>query len=327
MVKYLLRRIGSWILMVVVATNITYFLANAFLDPRSLFVGRTPPLSTKQVDILLQANNLNNHESIFLRWWVWAKGIVLHWNWGNSPTGDPVNGEISFRIGVSAELLLGAFILYTIIGVSLGIYTASRQYKVSDRVVQAISIVTLNLPIVVVSLAIVLLAIWFNQRVGTRVFFVTGSASAGVHGWHAVVDKIQHLTLPTISLVIISYAGTQLLQRSLLLDNIKADYVRMARAKGLTKSQAIRKHALRTSLIPVATQVAFSIPGLFTGAVLTETIFNWQGMGQYFIDTLNMENINGVVAVAAFGALMTAIGAILADIAIVVLDPRIRVVH
>ena len=111
----------------------------------------------------------------------------------------------------------------------------------------------------------------------------------------------------------------------LLLDTISADYVRMARAKGLTKAQAIRKHALRTSLIPVATQVAFSIPGLFTGAVLTETIFNWQGMGQYFIDTLNKMNINGVVAVAAFGALMTAIGAVLADIAVVVLDPRVRV--
>lgn len=325
MTKYLARRIGGWLLMVVLATNITYFLANAFLDPRTLFVGRRPPLTEKQIDTLLQANNLNSHESIFLRWWTWAKDIVLHWDWGNSPTGDPVNAQIAFRIGVSAQLLLGAFVLYTLIGISLGIYSASRQYKVSDRIVQAISIVTLNIPVVVMSLAIVLVAIWFNQRVGARVFYVTGSSSADAHGFGKIIDLLQHLTLPTISLVIISYAGTQMLQRSLLLDNISADYVRMARAKGLTKAQAIRKHALRTSLIPVATQVAFSIPGLFTGAVLTETIFNWQGMGQYFIDTLNKMNINGVVAVAAFGALMTAIGAVLADIAVVFLDPRVRV--
>src|SRR5690606_4750564 len=112
---------------------------------------------------------------------------------------------------------------------------------------------------------------------------------------------------------------------SLLLDNIKSDYVRMARAKGLTKQQAIRKHALRTSLIPVTTQVAFSIPGIFTGAVLTESIFAWKGMGQYFIQTISQNDINGVVAVAAFGAVMTAIGAILADIAVVALDPRVRV--
>ena len=101
--------------------------------------------------------------------------------------------------------------------------------------------------------------------------------------------------------------------------------MRTARAKGLTKQQAIRKHALRTSLIPVATQLAFNIPPVFTGAVLTETIFAWNGMGRYFIDTISKNDVHGVVAIAAFTAVLTAIGAILADIAVVVLDPRVRV--
>ena len=109
------------------------------------------------------------------------------------------------------------------------------------------------------------------------------------------------------------------------LDVLNADYVRTARAKGLTKQQAIRKHALRTSLIPVTAQVAFTIPLVFTGAVITETIFNWRGMGSYFITTLNTNDVHGTVAVAAFGALMTAIGAILADAMVVILDPRVRV--
>ena len=108
--------------------------------------------------------------------------------------------------------------------------------------------------------------------------------------------------------MIVGYAQYHFLQRSLLLDNINADYVRTARAKGLTKAQAVRKHALRTSLIPVATQVAFTIPTIFTGAILTERIFAWQGMGRYFLDTINNNDINGVVAVAAFGAVLTAIG-------------------
>ena len=111
----------------------------------------------------------------------------------------------------------------------------------------------------------------------------------------------------------------------MLLDNINADYVRTARAKGLTRNQAVRKHALRTSVIPVATTVAFSIPGIFTGAIMTETIFGWNGMGKYFVETLNNNDIHGVVAVAAFGALMTAVGAILSDIFVVILDPRVRV--
>jgi peptide/nickel transport system permease protein len=324
-IKYLLRRVGGWLLMIIVATNVTYFLANIFLHPRSLYVGRRPPIPEATVDKILQANNLNDKVSIFDRWWIWIQGVVLHWDWGKSPTGDSVNGQVGFRIWVSAELVMGGFIIATVIGIALGVYAASRQYKLSDRINQGLSIVTLNIPVVVAALGVVLLAIRFNQAVGTRVFYVTGSSSPNVHGLASVGDVAQHLILPTIVLVLTGYAGTQMLQRSLLLDNISADYVRMARAKGLTKAQAIRRHALRTSLIPVATQVAFSIPAVFTGAILTETIFGWQGMGKYFVDTINKMDVHGVVASAAFGALMTAIGAVLADIAIVILDPRVRV--
>jgi peptide/nickel transport system permease protein len=223
-------------------------------------------------------------------------------------------------------MVLMDFASATVIGIALGVYTASRQYKTADRVATATSIITLNINIVVAALGIVLLAIGFNDLVGARVFYVTGSSSPGVEGFFPVIiDTLQHLILPTLALVLIGYAGIHFLQRSLLLDNINADYVRTARAKGLTKQQAIRKHALRTSLIPVTTQVAFSIPAIFTGAILTESIFGWRGMGQYFSQTLATNDINGTVAIAAFGAVMTAIGAMLADIAVVILDPRVRV--
>lgn len=325
MIKYLLRRVVGWLLMIIIATNVTYFLANIFLKPRALYVGRRPPVPEEVVDRTLQANNLNDKVPILERWWIWFKDIVLHWDWGTSPTGDPVNDQVAFRIWVSAELVLGGFVVATLLGIGLGVYAASRQYKLGDRVNQGLSIVTLNIPVVVAALGIVLIAIRFNQLVGVRLFYVTGSETPGVTGFAAILDTVQHLALPTLVLVLTGYAGTQMLQRSLLLDNISADYVRTARAKGLTKARAIRKHALRTSLIPVATQVAFSIPALFTGAVLTETIFQWEGMGKYFVDTINKMDVHGVVASAAFGALMTAIGAVLADIAIVVLDPRVRV--
>ncbi len=321
-----MRRALGWLLMIVVATNITYFLAWAYLDPKSNYVGRRPPLSEQQIENLLVPRNLSDSVPLYERWWNWLTDIVLHWNWGVSPTGGSVNEQIAYRAWVSAELVLGATIIATVIGIALGVYTASRQYKLADRIVQGISIITMNINIIVAALAIVILAINFNQWVGERVFYVTGSSSEGVTGFFPVlIDALQHLILPTIALVITGYAGTYFLQRSLLLDNIKADYVRTARAKGLTKQQAIRKHALRTSLIPVATQVAFTIPTVFTGAILTETIFAWQGMGRYFLTTINGNDVHGVVAVAAFGAVLTAVGAILADIAVVVLDPRVRV--
>lgn len=321
-----MRRTLGWLLMIVVATNVTYFLAWSFLDPRSNYVGRKPPMSPEQIENLLRPRNLDAHVPLLDRWWTWFSGIILRWDWGVSPTGGSVNDQVAFRMWISAELVLGATIIATLLGIAIGVYTASRQYKLGDRIWQGVSIVTMNINIIVAGLAVVLLAINFNKWVGTRVFYVTGSSSEGVTGFFPVlIDVAQHLVLPTIALVIIGYAQYHFLQRTLLLDNISADYVRTARAKGLTKQQAIRRHALRTSLIPVATQVAFSIPGIFTGAILTETIFAWQGMGRYFLTTINGNDVHGVVAVAAFGAMLTAIGALLADIAVVVLDPRVRV--
>jgi peptide/nickel transport system permease protein len=324
--RYLVRKTIGWLAMIVVATNLTYFLANLFLDPRANYLFLRPAPPPEQIERSLDQYNLSPAAPLHERWWNWLTGIVLRWDWGASPIGESVNAQIAFRVGVSAQLVLGSLVLSTAIGIALGVYTASRQYRFADRFHQALSIIAVNVPTAVAALAVVLVAITINQSIGTTLLFVAGAQSPTVSGfWPAIVDRVQHLVLPTVSLTVISYAGYHLLQRSLLLDNINADYVRTARAKGLTRRQAIRRHGLRTSLIPVATSIAFAIPALFTGAVITETIFAWQGMGQYFIATISDNDIHGVVAVAAFGALMTAIGAVLADMAVVALDPRVRV--
>lgn len=326
MVRYLVRKMLSWFVTIFLATNITYFLANFFLDPTSIYVGRKPPLPREQILATLQPLNLNPDENLFVRWWRWITGVLTRWDWGYAPLGTTVSEEISYRIWVSAELLLGATAIAVVLGVALGVFTAGRQYSGWDRIIQGISIFALNLHIVVAGLLVVLIALWINKTAGTRLLYVTGAASPNIEGfWIQLIDALQHLVLPTIALVSTSFASYYFMQRSLLLDNIEADYVRTARAKGLTRTQAIRRHALRTSIIPVATSVAFSIPGIFTGAVLTETIFNWHGMGEYFMKTLSNNDVHGVVAVAAFGALTTAIGAIIADFLVVYLDPRVRV--
>jgi len=312
--------------MIVVATNLTYFLANWFLDPRANYVLLRPPPAPEQIDRALAQYDLSPSTPVLVRWQQWIGNIVLHWDWGRSPVGESVNDEIAFRVGVSAQLVLLSAILSVAIGIALAVYTAARQYRFADRFTQVLSVVAMNIPVPVASLVVVLLAIALNRSLGGTLFFVAGSRSPTVTGfWPLVLDRLQHLALPTVALTLISYAGYHLLQRSLLLDEVNADYVRTARAKGLTRSEAIRRHGLRTSLIPVATSIAFTIPALFTGAVLTETIFAWEGMGRYFITTISENDVHGVVAVAAFGALMTAVGAILADLAVAVLDPRVRV--
>ncbi|GAB92473.1 ABC transporter permease [Gordonia rhizosphera] len=325
MIGYLTKRIAGWAVLVFLATNLTYFLASWFLDPRSNYAQRKPPLPAQVVDTTLDSYNLNDKTPILERWWTWLEGVVVHWDWGATPVGTSVNAQIGFRLAASAQLIAGATVISTLLGIALGVYTALRQYRLSDRAWQFVSIVMFVVPVAVAGLAVVLLGITINQQVGHTVFLVSGSSSVDVHGFLPVlVDRIQHLILPTITLVVVSYAGLHMLQRSLLLDTINADYVRTARAKGLTRGVAVRRHALRTAIIPVAVGVAFAIPAVFTGAVITETIFGWEGMGRYFVTSINTNDVHGVVAVAAFGALVTAVGAILADVAVVSLDPRVR---
>ncbi|MCH6196119.1 ABC transporter permease [Corynebacterium mastitidis] len=326
MAKYLFRKAISWLIVVVLATNLAYLMAASFLDPRSNYAGRRPPLSAEQIADILTPLNLNPDVPLPQRWWEWFQGVVLHWDWGSSPVGDAVGAQVGHRMMVSAQLLLLATLLSVVMGVAVGVYTASRQYQRGDRVWQGVSIILMNTHVVVASLVVVGAGLWINRVTGLRIFYVTGATSPDVTGFlPRLLNTGQHLLLPTIALVAISYAGYHMMQRSLLLDNISADYVRTARAKGLTRNQAVRRHALRTSIIPVATSVAFSIPGIFTGAVMTEQIFAWNGMGQYFIQTISRNDVHGATAVAAFSALMVGVSAVLADLFVVILDPRVRV--
>jgi peptide/nickel transport system permease protein len=324
-VRYLVRKAIGWLVMIVVATNATFFLASWFLDPRSNYRELRPVRTEEQIAHALAPYGLSPHWSVVHRWWYWVSDVVLHFDWGHSPTGVPINSEIPQRALVSGQLILLGTVASVVIGVALGVYTASRQYGPVDRASQAMSIVLFNIPTAVSALALVLFAVWLNQSIGTTVLHVAGANTAGVDGtWATILDRADHLILPTLNLTVLGYVGWHLTQRALLLDTLNAEFVRTARATGLTRAQAIRRHALRASLIPTATSVAFTIPAVFTGAIITETVFGWEGMGRYFTETIAQNNVDGVVAVAAFGALATAVGAIMSDIATVALDPRVR---
>ncbi|MFF5721311.1 ABC transporter permease [Streptomyces buecherae] len=324
--RYVVRKAGGWLLMIAVATNATYFLASWFLDPRSNYQELRPARSEEQIARSLAPYNLDPGVPLVQRWWNWVTSVTLDFDWGRSPTGVSVGDEVGYRALVSAELVITATVLSVVIGVALAVYTAARQYGVADRVTQALSIALFNIPTSVAALAVVYVAIWLNQHAGWDFLYVAGENSPGVEGLLPTIgDRLLHLILPTLTLTLIGYVGYHLTQRSLLLDTINADFVRTAQATGLTRGQAVRRHALRAALIPTAASVAFSVPAIFTGAIITETIFGWNGMGRYFIQTISKNDVHGTVAVAAFAAVLTAIGAILADIATVFLDPRVRV--
>ena len=141
---------------------------------------------------------------------------------------------------------------------------------------------------------------------------------------HLVDHVATLLFLILLVVTLLGMAGLSRLQRGLMLDALGSDFVRTARAKGLRENKAVMKHALRTALIPTGTYFAFQAAALFTGATFTERIFSFHGMGMYGVDTISKQDVNGVVAVTAFGGLCYLVGAILADIMVAVLDPRVR---
>ena len=232
--------------------------------------------------------------------------------------------QIAYRAGVSAQLVFGATVLATLLGVGLGVYTAMRQYQVPDRILQAVSIFLINLPVAVIGLAVVLIGITINQKTGHSVVLVSGAQ----HRRRGLLadDRRPRQTPhpPNDHLVLAQYAELHFLQRSLLLDTVDADFVRAARAKGLTTARRCANMRCAHAIIPVAVGVAFAIPAIFTGAVIAETIFGWEGWAVTSSRRSAPTTSIRAVAVAAFGALATAIGAILADVAVVLLDPRVR---
>jgi peptide/nickel transport system permease protein len=329
--RYLLRRLVSYVVMLFVAVSGVYFLASWFMDPRSVFEAVTPKLSRESIDTQLTLVGVNDHTPVLVRYWNWLTGVVTRWDWGLTTKMNPVNTEIANRIGPSAQLLIIGTVLGIVIGVMWGVYTAIRQYKWQDRLFTGISTFLYTVPSAVLGLVIITIGIWINDKTagedGTRFFYVTGMATTpflpNPLAWFA--DFARHLILPTISLATLGAVSYHLTQRTYLLDTMSADYVRTARAKGLPLRKAISKHAVRMALLPTAISVAFSIAAVFTGAVITERLFAIPGLGSYFTLALTNNDINGVVAFSAFSAVCTLTGALLADVVVATLDPRVRV--
>lgn len=325
MLKFIAKRLANYVVMLFVAISCTYFLASGFMRPRSNYESRTPRPPAASINRSLDLANINDHTNIFTRYWRWLTGVVTRWDWGLSPDLGSVNGALAPRIVASTELVTIATVLSIVLGVALGIYTAQRQYKWQDRLFGTTATFFLVIPTAVFALLVVMLAIFINGASGFRLFYVTGLSSYTGNNWFLrLADFGQHIILPTIVLTILGMVSYHLTQRTYLLDEMHADYVRTARAKGLTRRQAIRRHALRASLIPTAVNVAFSIASVFTGAVITESIFAINGLGRYFIQAILDNDINASVAIAAFGGVCTLAGALLADIVSAWLDPRIK---
>jgi peptide/nickel transport system permease protein len=324
--RFLLRRLLNYAVLVALATTLGYFLAGATLHPRANYEGRNPPLPAASIDRQLNDLNLNDKTPIVQRFERWLGGVV-HGDFGRTVGGDSVTTEMRRRMGVSLRLLIIGSLLGGVIGVGVGVLGAIRQYRLSDYATTALSFVILSTPVFLVAVLLKVAALNVNQLAGVQLLDYTGEYTPGLSGgWaHILLDRVRHLILPTLSIVLGQAAFFSRYQRNAMLDVLGSDFLRTAQAKGLRRHQALIKHGLRTALIPMATFFAYNFGLLLTGATFTEKIFGWHGMGEWFVDSVTTNDINAVVAVTLFAAVLVLIAGMMSDIAYAILDPRVRI--
>ncbi|GFM18602.1 MULTISPECIES: ABC transporter permease [Mycobacteriaceae] len=324
MTRFLTRRLLNYVVLLGVVSFLTFALTSLTFNPLDSLLERNPRPPQSVIDA--KAAELDLDKPIPVRYANWVSGAVRG-DFGTTVGGQPVSDELWRRIGVSLRLVLIGSVLGTVVGVVVGAWGAIRQYRLSDRVITVLSLLVLSAPTFVIANLLILGALKVNTILGVQVFEYTGETSPDATGgtWNRLVDRLQHLILPTFTLALASIAGFSRYQRNAMLDVLGQDFIRTARAKGLTRRRALFKHGLRTALIPMATLFAYSVGGLFTGAVFVEQIFGWHGVGEWVIQGVASQDTNIVVAIVMFFGVVILLAGLLSDVIYAVLDPRVRV--
>ena len=326
MAGFLLRRLSYLVCLVLLSSAVAYLLAATQLRPRARYESRSPRPPEAVVDAALDAINMNDKVPVLARFRHWAGGVVRG-DLGRTVDNQPVNDEIGRRVWVSLRLVVVGSLVGTLLGIAAGAYGAVKQYQLSDRFLTVFSFVVLSIPTVVLGVLFKNAGIGLNRALGFRLLYTTGEITPGVDpwSWAGLVNRCAHLVLPSMVLVVIAVAFYGRYQRSAMLDVLGSDFLRTARAKGLSRPRALVKHGLRTALIPMATFFAYEFALLFVGATFTEKLFGWHGMGEYFVDSVTKNDVNSVAGVTLFVAVLVLIAGFLSDVAYAALDPRVRV--
>jgi peptide/nickel transport system permease protein len=325
MLGYVVKRFLNFIVMVIIASSVGYFLASSALSPRGNYEAANPPIPKESIDAVLNRANVNDEVPFTTRYVKWASNVIQG-DFGEDLEQNRVNEEFSRRVWVSLRLLLLGSLLGATVGVIIGVTSAVRQYDLFDRSSSLFAYVILSTPVFLLAVLLKFVGIKFNDSVGSTVFFTQGEYTPGFTGSSlaAFGDRLQHLILPTLSIALGSISFYSRYQRNTMLDVLSSDHLRTARAKGLTKRQALFKHGLRVAISPMATFFAYGFGLLIAGAAFTETIYGWYGMGQWFISAVGKNDINSVSAVVTFTAVLVLFSGFLADIILAILDPRVR---
>ena len=251
--------------------------------------------------------------------WLWS---ILHLNFGYS---FAYNVPVTYLIGTRAlnTLLLSvtSLIAAWAIAIPLGIYSAVHQYSVTDGVLSTFAFVAISVPSFFSALLLLYAAFW------THALPLQGLQSANfdtLPWWGKILDEAQHLVLPTIALGVFSVGGLMRYMRTNLLDVLRSDYMRTARAKGLSERRVIFRHALRNAINPLVTLFGFELGGLLSGAAFVENVLGYPGLGRLVLQAVLQKDVFLVMGSLLMGSVLLVLGNLVADIMLAAVDPRIR---
>lgn len=316
--KYILKRILQAIPLLIIVSMISFFIIRLSpVDPLAEL--RLNP-SVSQETLQKETQRLGLDKPIIIQYGKWAKSFMKG-DLGITSNGEKVSDKLKERI--PNTLLLTAIVIFLtwLAGIPLGIIAALNWKTPFDRVLTVLTSIGMAIPSFFFAVLLLIFAVktgWFPVGGLTSSDFLEKSL------FGQVLDITHHLILPVTVLFTLSLAGLQRQMRANLLDVLDSDYVKFARAKGLSEFDVIVKHALRNAINPMITLLGFEFAGLLSGAALTEYVFQYPGLGRLILEAVMRSDINLVMASLMMGAIMLILGNFIADILLIITDPRIR---
>ena len=332
MLKYTLKRILMAIPVILGIVTIVFVLMRVFSsNPAYLLLGQRA--SAERVAELTSYLGLD--QPIWKQYVIYL-GQMLQGDFGDSLfSGLPVMQEIGERLPATIELALFSVLIASVLGVSLGVICAVKQNSALDRICQVGGLVGVSLPKFWLGLMLIILFAvnlgwlpvsgrfdFMNRPETITGFMILDSIITG--NWAALGSTLRYMLLPGVSIAIASVGTIMRYTRSTMLETIRQDYIRTARAKGLRERVVIIHHALKNALIPIVTVIGMELGGLFSGSVLVETIFAWPGVGKYIVDGINNSDYAVVQGGCVLVALISVGMNLVVDLLYGLLDPRIR---
>ena len=325
--KYIIKRLFLAVIIFFFVMLIIYTLMRCLPTSYIENIARSKsqqPGSKSYDEWMAQLTAMYNMDKGILGGYFYWLGDFFRGNFGDSWFYTiPVVDEFNKTVWLSFWMGLITMLFELIIAIPLGIIAATKQYSKTDYTISVLAIAFISLP---TFFFIALLKLVFCVKLGWfDLFGLVGRNFEQLSSWGQFLDKCHHLVLPIVTLVVISIGGRMRYTRTNMLEVLNADYIRTARAKGLSERKVIYHHAFRNTLIPLVTIVGGSLPGLFSGALFTETMFSIPGIGYASYNAMVAGDIPFSMFYLAFLAILTLLGNLIADILYAVVDPRVRI--